>query len=102
MKEEFKIPDLAKLGKWFSAARMGRYAGAPDPAALYVWDTRLQKAFLEDIFCVEVLLRNFISERPAVDCGREEGSRARYDHPERYGMNEGTFAPRAPCSRRCY
>ena len=65
MKEEFKAPDLAKLGKWFSVARVGRYAGAPDPAALYVWDARLQRAFLEDISCVEVLLRNFISERLA-------------------------------------
>ena len=100
MKEEFKTPDLAKLGKWFSAARMGRYAGAPDPAALYVWDARLQKAFLEDISYVEVLLRNFISERLAADCEREEGNRAWYDHPERYGMNEGTRSSIAKAKSR--
>lgn len=71
---------------------MARYAAAPVPSALYVWDMRLQKAFLEDIAHVEVLLRNFIAVRLAADCEREEGDRAWCDHPERYGMNEGTRA----------
>lgn len=69
---------------------MARYADAPDSSALYVWDMRLQKAFLEDIAHVEVLLRNFIANRLATDCMREEGDRAWYDHPDRYGMNDGT------------
>lgn len=69
---------------------MARYADAPDSSALYVWDMRLQKAFLEDIAHVEVLLRNFIANRLATDCMREEGDRALYDHPDRYGMNDGT------------
>lgn len=37
-----------------------------------------------------MLLRNFIANRLATDCMREEGDRAWYDHPDRYGMNDGT------------
>ena len=32
----------------------------PDPEALYLWNTYVTKAFLEDIQHVEVLLRNFV------------------------------------------
>lgn len=90
MDDGFKTDDLGKLQQWFSVARMARYADTPDSSALYVWDMRLQKAFLEDIAHVEVLLRNFIANRLATDCMREEGDRAWYDHPDRYGMNDGT------------
>lgn len=100
MENRFKTPNLETLQRWFSPARMGRYADAPDAAALYEWDMRLQKAFLEDIAHVEVLLRNFISERLAADCEREEGERAWYDHPKRYGMNEGTCASIAKAKSR--
>lgn len=54
------------LSQWFSEARMSRY-GNIDPAGLYVWNTRVSKAFLEDIGHVEVLLRNFINSRLSKD-----------------------------------
>lgn len=56
------------LEQWFSAARMRRYGGV-DPVARYVWNTRISKAFLEDIGHVEVLLRNFIDSRLSTDAG---------------------------------
>lgn len=94
------MPNLETLQRWFSVARMERYACATDSAALYEWDVRLQKAFLEDIAHIEVLLRNFIAERLAADCEREEGDRAWYDHPGRYGMNEGTCGSIAKAKSR--
>lgn len=54
---------------------MARYEVASDPGTLYVWDVRLQKAYLEDIGHVEVLLRNFIADRLAADCERLTGDR---------------------------
>lgn len=82
-----KTPDISTLERWFSPARMARYAAADDPSALYVWDERLQKAYLEDIAHVEVLLRNFVAERLAIDCERATGEREWYDHPERYNTS---------------
>lgn len=87
MDEMSKSPDIFILERWFSPARMARYAAANDPAALYVWDERLQKAYLEDIAHVEVLLRNFIADRLAVDCERALGDCVWYDHPERYNAS---------------
>ena len=52
----------ADLEKWFSAARMSTYAYHASPVDLYVWNTRITKAFLEDIQHVEVLLRNRIND----------------------------------------
>lgn len=49
-----------QLIEWFSAPRMKRFLDHPDPAALYLWNTRVSKAFLEDIQHAEVLLRNHI------------------------------------------
>lgn len=46
------------LDRWFSPARMSTYASHPNPEALYLWNTQVTKAFLEDIQHVEVLLRN--------------------------------------------
>ena len=46
---------MDKLCDWFSAARMSRYAAAANPGALYVWDDRLSKAYLEDIAHVEMM-----------------------------------------------
>ena len=48
------------LDKWFSPARMSTYAHHPDPESLYLWNTRVTKAFLEDLQHVEVLLRNCV------------------------------------------
>ena len=44
-----------KLCDWFSTARMSRYAVAANPGALYVWDDRLSKAYLEDVAHVEMM-----------------------------------------------
>lgn len=87
MEEEFNTPGLATLEVWFSEARMKRYASSKEPAALYVWDERLQKAFLEDVAHIEVLLRNFIATRLANDCERATGDREWYAHPERYNTS---------------
>lgn len=57
------------LEGWFLPERMKRYSASPDAEALYIWDTRLAKCFLEDLTHVEVLLRNFISCRLAVHAG---------------------------------
>lgn len=57
-----------ELEQWFSASRMRRY-GTVYPVARYVWNTRISKAFLEDIGHVEVLLRNFIDSRLTRDAG---------------------------------
>ncbi|MDN6460626.1 MAG: Abi family protein [Corynebacterium flavescens] len=46
------------LEAWFSPARRSTYNYHPDPEALYLWNTQITKAFLEDIQHVEVLLRN--------------------------------------------
>ena len=59
----------ALLTQWFSSPRMERYSYAKDPGALYIWNTRLAKAFLEDVDHLEVLLRNFISDRLSADAG---------------------------------
>ena len=53
---------VPSLDKWFSPARMGRFSFSKNPEKLYVWNTRLSKAFLEDIQHLEVLLRNRIDE----------------------------------------
>ncbi|WP_307738570.1 Abi family protein [uncultured Parolsenella sp.] len=86
MDTNFKTADISRLSAWFSGPRMARYAAAPDPAALYVWDERLSKAYLEDVSHVEVLLRNFVSERLAADCERATGDRRWFDHPVRYNL----------------
>lgn len=58
------------LRRWFSSERMRRYEeSAVDPVALYVWNTRMSKAYLEDIAHVEVMLRNFIAARLSAACG---------------------------------
>lgn len=48
------------LDRWFSPERMKTYSFHSDPEALYLWNTRITKAFLEDIQHVEVLLRNCV------------------------------------------
>lgn len=90
-----KKPGINDLSRWFSPARMSRYAQADDPAALYAWVVRLQKAFLEDVEHVEVLLRNFIAERLASDCLRRTAAedpgmadRHWYDHASMYNLND--------------
>lgn len=95
MSETDKNPGITQLSGWFSEARMARYATASDPASLYAWDVRLQKAFLEDVEHVEVLLRNFIAQRLATDCLRRTGEddleaadQRWYDHPDLYNLND--------------
>ena len=83
-----KDATLSQLKAWFSPARMVRFAHAENPSDLYVWDARLSKALLEDIGHVEVLLRNFISQRLSIDCKRATGDPCWYEHPERYNLND--------------
>lgn len=90
MSEEAKDIEFEDLARWFSPARMSCYAKASDPVSLYIWDERLAKAYLEDVSHIEVLLRNFISERVAADCERKTDGVDRdwFDHPELYNLND--------------
>lgn len=54
---------FAQLEQWFSGPRMSTYRRYVDPEAVYLWNTRLSKAYLEDIQHVEVLLRNRIDNQ---------------------------------------
>lgn len=81
------------MEKWFSRARMGRFSSSKNPEKLYVWNTRLSKAFLEDIQHLEVLLRNRIDEAMTAQYGgswmtsivlyapRNASTVPGYDHP---------------------
>lgn len=51
------------LERWFSSPRIDTYSHHPDPAGLYAWNFQLAAAYFEVIGHVEVLLRNFISDR---------------------------------------
>lgn len=51
---------LSDLERWFSQARMSRFKSSHKAGELYVWNTRVAKALLEDTQHVEVLLRNTI------------------------------------------
>ncbi|MDO5720919.1 MAG: Abi family protein [Actinomycetaceae bacterium] len=73
---------LGSLENWFSLSRLHRYAAAARPSLLYIWNTRLSKAFLEDVGHVEVLLRNFIHDRLTRDCGRPDW----YHETNRYNL----------------
>ena len=94
MAMNFKGADINDLNAWFSTARLSRYASAKDPAALYAWDVRLAKAYLEEVAHVEVLLRNFMSHRLSRDCeSRTPCHDCRwFDHPELYGLNVSTVS----------
>src|SRR5690625_114217 len=52
--------EATDLEAWFSSERMKTYSFHSDPEALYLWNTHVTKAFLEDIQHVEVLLRNCV------------------------------------------
>lgn len=65
------------LDRWFSPARMSTYASHPNPEALYLWNTQVTKAFLEDIQHVEVLLRNRVDTAVAPRYGARW-----YIHPD--------------------
>lgn len=93
---------MQKLCEWFSAARMERYAASINPGALYVWDGRLSKAFLEDIAHVEILLRNFIASRLANDYARRkvgEGGNW-FDDLKLYNLDEKFAASVAKAKQR--
>ena len=68
--QSYHAPTVSRetLQEWFSPARLSRYRIEPVDA-WYVWNTRISKAFLEDISHVEVLLRNFIDVRLSADTG---------------------------------
>ena len=51
---------VSDLEAWFSSERMKTYSFHSDPDAIYLWNTRVTKSFLEDIQHVEVLLRNCV------------------------------------------
>ncbi|MDN4507608.1 hypothetical protein [Dietzia maris] len=57
------MQDPKDLARWFSAPRISTYRHHPDPAALYAWNAQLSASYFEVIGHVEVLLRNFISDR---------------------------------------
>lgn len=78
------VASLDSLESWFSTPRLHRYAAATRPDLLYIWNTRLSKAFLEDVGHVEVLLRNFIHHRLAKDCGQDDW----YHATTRYRFNQ--------------
>ena len=69
-RQSYHDPTVSRetLQEWFSSARLSRYRIEPVDA-WYVWNTRVSKAFLEDISHVEVLLRNFIDVRLNADAG---------------------------------
>lgn len=81
---------MEKLSEWFSLPRMARYANAASPTDLYIWDSRLSKAYLEDIGHAEVLLRNFIASRLYADCARRLGQPCTnwYDCRDLYNLDE--------------
>lgn len=62
---------LYQLESWFSRARMSSFSSCRNPSAMYVWNTRLTKAFLEDIQHVEVLLRNRIDDAMSAEVGTD-------------------------------
>ena len=77
MSSESQPVTLVDLQRWFSSERMSTYVHSAqttgcDVIDLYVWNGRISKALLEDIAHVEVLLRNFMSERLAKACGHED------------------------------
>ena len=73
---------------WFSEPRMERYLVSGNPVDLYLWDTRLAKAYLEDIAHVEVLLRNFIADRLEVACEKAYGDKFWYDKEEHFNLSQ--------------
>lgn len=87
------------LDKWFSPARMSTYAHHPDPESLYLWNTRVTKAFLEDLQHVEVLLRNCVDAAVAPRYGPRW-----YTHPaipfEKPAERAIKKAERRACTRR--
>ena len=76
------------LEAWFSESRMARYASSSDPVGLYLWDTRLAKAYLEDVAHIEVLLRNFISDRLQQASQRSFGTNAWYEQEDYFNLSQ--------------
>ncbi|GAA1100438.1 MULTISPECIES: Abi family protein [Mycobacteriales] len=74
------MQDPEDLARWFSAPRISSYRHHPDPAALYGWNAQLAAAYFEVIGHVEVLLRNFISDRLAAESPLPHW----YDDQQRY------------------
>lgn len=57
--KNYLMASREQLAAWFSKPRIDRYLGQHTDT-LYIWNTRITKAFLEDIQHVEVALRNLI------------------------------------------
>lgn len=60
---------LSDLERWFSVPRMSRFKGSYKAEDLYVWNTRVAKALLEDIQHIEVLLRTTIDRAMSTETG---------------------------------
>lgn len=82
-----QVQDFVKLERWFSEPRLERYSSFHNPAAFYVWNERLSKAYPEEIAYVEVLLRNFISVQLSADCNRELNDVRWFDHADFYNLS---------------
>lgn len=63
---------------------MLRYSQATNPSELYLWNSRLSKAYLEEIEHVEILLRNFISRHLEKDCSDANW----FDHNNHFNFDE--------------
>lgn len=60
---------LSDLERWFSVSRMSRFKSSDKAEDLYVWNTRVAKALLEDIQHIEVLLRTTIDRAMSAETG---------------------------------
>lgn len=76
--------DPDDLARWFSAPRISTYRRHPDPAALYAWNAQLSASYFEVIGHVEVLLRNFISDRLEAESPLPHW----YDDQQRFRLNK--------------
>ncbi|SDL94105.1 hypothetical protein SAMN04488535_1323 [Corynebacterium mycetoides] len=88
---------LDDLRAWFSSPRMDTYATHSFPVELYLWNTRITKAFLEDIQHFEVLYRNWIDGILSLEYGpkwfdnqRADGTNAglAFNNMDRRGVNK--------------
>lgn len=87
------------LDKWFSPARMSTYGHHSDPEALYLWNTHVTKAFLEDLQHVEVLLRNCVDAAVAPRYGARwyTNPAIPFEKPAKRAIKK---AERRACTRR--
>lgn len=90
------MQDPEDLECWFSAPRVSTYRHHSDPAELYAWNARLSAAYFEEIGHVEVLLRNFMSDRLEAESTLPHW----YDDDQRFRFNETARKNIAKARRR--